>query len=276
MANRDSRISPTIPLVAGGIAGLAVDISLFPLDTIKTRIQSAPGFWKSGGFRGVYAGLPSAAVGSVPNAAVFFLTYESIKQLGQILPASTVSQPFIHMFAASCGEVTACVIRVPVEVVKQRTQAKQYRSSWDAFRFTVKQEGVRGLYRGYLSTVVREIPFSLIQFPLWEALKASWSTYQGGSIDSWQVALCGAVAGAISAGVTTPLDVAKTRIMLAQKDSTLAKGKLIEVLQIVHAEKGFKGLFSGFIPRVTWISIGGAIFLGVYDKSRNILANHIA
>lgn len=44
-----------------------VDLTLFPLDTIKTRLQSQQGFFKAGGFRGVYAGVPAAAVGSIPN-----------------------------------------------------------------------------------------------------------------------------------------------------------------------------------------------------------------
>ena len=32
-------------------------------------------------------------------------------------------------------------------------------------------QGIVGMYRGYFSTVMREIPFSLLQFPLWEYLK---------------------------------------------------------------------------------------------------------
>ncbi|KAK0780637.1 S-adenosylmethionine transporter [Friedmanniomyces endolithicus] len=40
-------------LIAGGLAGTTVDLSLFPLDTLKTRLQSAAGFRASGGFRGV-------------------------------------------------------------------------------------------------------------------------------------------------------------------------------------------------------------------------------
>ena len=51
---------------AGGTAGLFVDVALFPLDTIKTRIQSSQGFLKAGGFHGVYSGLGSAATGSAP------------------------------------------------------------------------------------------------------------------------------------------------------------------------------------------------------------------
>jgi hypothetical protein len=51
---------------AGGIAGICVDVVLFPLDTIKTRIQSSQGFFRAGGFHGVYSGLGSAATGSFP------------------------------------------------------------------------------------------------------------------------------------------------------------------------------------------------------------------
>ena len=63
-------------LVAGGLAGTSVDVALFPLDTIKTRLQSPQGFVQAGGFRGVYNGLGAAAAGSAPGAALFFSTYE--------------------------------------------------------------------------------------------------------------------------------------------------------------------------------------------------------
>ena len=53
-------------LVAGGIAGTMVDVSLFPLDTIKTRLQTAEGFRASGGFKGVYRGLLATTAGSAP------------------------------------------------------------------------------------------------------------------------------------------------------------------------------------------------------------------
>lgn len=53
---------------------MCVDLTLFPLDTIKTRLQSQQGFYKAGGFRGIYAGVPSAAVGSFPNGTVLTVT----------------------------------------------------------------------------------------------------------------------------------------------------------------------------------------------------------
>ena len=54
-------------LVAGGLAGTSVDVMLFPIDTLKTRMQSPQGFLKAGGFRGIYNGLGAAAVGSAPG-----------------------------------------------------------------------------------------------------------------------------------------------------------------------------------------------------------------
>ena len=63
-------------LLAGGLAGTSVDVALFPIDTLKTRLQSPQGFVAAGGFRGIYNGLGAAAIGSAPGAALFFSTYE--------------------------------------------------------------------------------------------------------------------------------------------------------------------------------------------------------
>ncbi|KPP69836.1 hypothetical protein Z043_111379 [Scleropages formosus] len=146
----------TASLVAGGCAGMCVDLTLFPLDTIKTRLQSQRGFSKAGGFRGIYAGVPSAAVGSFPNAAAFFVTYEATKSLLRFSADPRIA-PLAHMIAASLGEIVACLIRVPTEVVKQRAQASLSSSTLQVLLGTLREEGLRGLYRGYQSTVLREV-----------------------------------------------------------------------------------------------------------------------
>ncbi|XP_023932372.1 S-adenosylmethionine mitochondrial carrier protein [Lingula anatina] len=256
---------------AGAAAGLCVDLALFPIDTVKTRLQSEQGFFKTGGFRGIYAGIGATAVGSAPGSALFFVSYEAVKDsLGRRLETEHL-QPAVHMTAAACGEVAGCLARVPTEVVKQRAQANPSARVLDIFRTTLQQEGIRGLYRGYTTTVLREIPFSFIQFPLWEIMKKSWSRRQGASVNPWQSSICGAISGAIAASVTTPLDVAKTRIMLAEHGSCLASGSLLFALKQVYGEKGTRGLFAGVVPRTLWIAIGGGIFLGVYDKVKLII-----
>ncbi|XP_076984880.1 mitochondrial S-adenosylmethionine carrier protein isoform X1 [Tamandua tetradactyla] len=257
-------------LVAGGVAGVSVDLILFPLDTIKTRLQSPQGFNKAGGFRGIYAGVPSAAIGSFPNAAAFFITYEYVKWVLST-DSSSYLMPVKHMLAASAGEVVACLIRVPSELVKQRAQVSASSRTFQIFSNILYQEGILGLYRGYTSTVLREIPFSLVQFPLWESLKALWSWRQDHVVDSWQSAVCGAFAGGFAAAVTTPLDVAKTRIMLAKAGSSTASGNVLSALHGVWRTQGFSGLFSGIFPRMAAISLGGFIFLGAYDQTRSLL-----
>lgn len=230
-------------LVSGGVAGCVVDIVLFPIDTVKTRLQSESGFWKSGGFRGVYKGLAPAAAGSAPTAALFFCTYESFKSYLSNASGNQ-SLPVIHMVSASIAEVVSCLIRVPVEIAKQRRQALLVSSDQSAFKIlynSVKAEGIRkGMYRGFGPTIMREIPFSFIQFPLWEYFKSNWTDVTGYPSSPLTVALCGAVAGGIAAGITTPLDVAKTRIMLSQQVGNKRQG-VFRILRGIYKEKGFQG-----------------------------------
>lgn len=62
-------------------------------------------------------------------------------------------------------------MRVPTEIVKQRMQTGVYASFGEAINGIRTAEGVFGFYRGYWSMIAREIPFSFIQFPIWEGLK---------------------------------------------------------------------------------------------------------
>jgi solute carrier family 25 S-adenosylmethionine transporter 26 len=46
---------------------MTVDVALYPLDTIKTRLQAQQGFRQAGGFRGMYRGILPVLIGSAPN-----------------------------------------------------------------------------------------------------------------------------------------------------------------------------------------------------------------
>ncbi|MCJ1245552.1 S-adenosylmethionine transporter [Trapelia coarctata] len=284
----------TRALIAGALAGTTVDLSLYPIDTLKTRLQSSTGFLASGGFRGIYAGVGSALIGSAPGAALFFVTYESTKSFlqkrrseAQVRGASTKDgrlsadpdsgygrwiEPLGHMAAASLGEVAACAVRVPTEVVKQRAQALQYPSSLRAFTAILGQRSSIGylglwreLYRGWTATLLREVPFTVIQFPLWESMKEYRRRTTGSSsISAVESGLFGSVAGAVAAGVTTPLDVLKTRMMLA-RDRT----RMVVLAGEIVRESGVGAFFKGIGPRVVWISAGGAVFLGSYQWAYN-------
>ncbi|KAF0430340.1 mitochondrial carrier [Gigaspora margarita] len=233
-------------LVAGGIAGTSVDVILYPLDTIKTRLQSKSGFYSSGGFRGIYSGLPSVIIGSAPGASAFFVTYEYFKKtLGDLIPDPKYSS-LVHMTAASSGEVVACLIRTPTEVIKSRMQVKQYSSVPKAVKMIFQQEG-------------------------FFAANYTHRKY----IEPWEAAICGSFAGGITAGVTTPLDVIKTRLMLSTKGQNIHNySGITNTFYRILTQEGIKALFSGIGPRVLWISIGGYIFLGAYEKVKKTLYKH--
>ncbi|KAK4133243.1 mitochondrial carrier, partial [Trichocladium antarcticum] len=285
----------------GALAGTTVDLTLFPLDTLKTRLQSSAGFFASGGFAGIYRGVGSAVVGSAPGAAFFFSTYEATKAVlaasSQQHDAALSSAPLQHMAAASAGEIAACAVRVPTEVVKQRAQAGQHGgSSARALQHILAQRGAVGvvgvwreLYRGWGITVMREVPFTILQFPLWEGLKA-WGrerrarTGRGlfgdvgvhgtpgkgrgglGEVSAAESGLYGSLAGGVAAAVTTPLDVLKTRVMLSTQRESIG-----QIVRGILKENGVRPFFAGIGPRVMWISIGGAIFLGSYQWAVNAL-----
>jgi len=255
--------------VAGGVAGTLVDVALFPIDTIKTRLQSSNGFFKSGGFRGIYKGLLSVSIGSFPGGAVFFCAYEFTKVT--LMPFTNQSTG-VYMAAASFGEMAGCLVRVPTEVVKQRAQANMKLNSYSALVFTIKDEGFRGLYRGYFKTVMREVPFSFIQFPIWEYLKERLANPDG-SLTALTSGLAGGLSGAISGAITTPFDVVKTRAMLAEKETDIARSGILRIMVKIGREEGVSRLFSGLIPRVIWLALGGFVFLGAYDRCKHILTN---
>ncbi|KAG6036012.1 hypothetical protein E4U41_005846, partial [Claviceps citrina] len=80
-------------------------------------------------------------------------------------------------------------------------------------------------------------------------------------------ALYGSLSGGVAAAATTPLDVLKTRVMLSRQRVSVA-----DVLSSILREEGWRPLFAGLVPRVTWISVGGAIFLGSYQWVVNTMA----
>lgn len=249
-------------LVSGGLAGTCVDLFFFPIDTLKTRLQAKNGFRANGGWSGIYSGVGSTIVASAPGAALFFVVYDQFKL--KLRDATAWSDPVVHMAAANCGEIAACSVRVPSEVIKQRVQTGQHARSMHALRAILANqtgEGVlRGLYRGYGTTLMREIPFTAIQFPLYERLKV----LTGAADQPLWGALCGSIAGAVAAASTTPLDVCKTRIMLQSRSAHGPKVSAFGVLREIYRE-GPTAFFRGIVPRTLWISAGGAVFLGVYE-----------
>ncbi|KAL9245065.1 hypothetical protein vseg_018760 [Gypsophila vaccaria] len=254
--------------VAGAVAGVVVETALYPIDTIKTRLQAAHGggkiIWK-----GLYSGLSGNLAGVLPASAIFLGVYEPMKQ--KLL--KTFPEKFsavAHLSAGAIAGAASSIVRVPTEVVKQRMQTGQFATAPNAVRMIVSKEGFRGLYAGYGSFLLRDLPFDAIQFCIYEQLRIGYKVAAKRELNDPENALIGAFAGAITGAMTTPLDVIKTRLMI--QGSTQKYKGIYDCVTTIMREEGSHVFLKGMGPRVIWIGIGGSIFFGVLEKAKQVLS----
>ncbi|KAM1686363.1 hypothetical protein FF1_034195 [Malus domestica] len=254
-------------VIAGGAAGVFVEAALYPIDTIKTRLQVA----HAGGqimLKGLYSGLAGNLAGVLPASAIFVGVYEPTKQkLLNVLPENLSA--LAHLTAGAIAGAASSVVRVPTEVVKQRMQTAQFSSAPDAVRLILAKEGFKGLYAGYGSFLLRDLPFDAVQFCIYEQLRIGFKLAARRDLKDPEVALIGAFAGAITGAITTPLDVIKTRLMV-QGSGNQYQG-ICDCVGTIMREEGSHAFWKGVGPRVLWIGIGGSIFFGVLERTKQIL-----
>ncbi|CAI9111821.1 OLC1v1012144C1 [Oldenlandia corymbosa var. corymbosa] len=195
----------------GAIAGAFGEGVMHPVDTIKTRIQSqailsgcqnqknilqmVQTVWKADGLAAFYRGITPGITGSLATGATYFGVIESTKNwLEKNHP--NLSGHWAHFIAGAIGDTLGSVVYVPCEVVKQRMQIQGTRNYWtsvvmkDSARGKLgspvygyysglfqagcsiwKEQGPKGLYAGYWSTLARDVPFAGLMVTFYEAFK---------------------------------------------------------------------------------------------------------
>lgn len=214
------------------------DMLMHSLDTVKTRQQGDPHmppkytsmgntYWtilrQEGVLRGLYSGVTPAFVGSFAGTMIFFGCYEGSKRW--LIDAGIT--PSIAYFASGwVADLAASPLYVPTEVLKTRLQLQgrhnnpfftsgyNYRSTAHALRTIYKQEGFVELFSGYKATLWRDLPFSAIQFAIYEKEQKFAKEWvgPGKEIGLPLEILTGATAGGLAGIATCPMDVVKTRI----------------------------------------------------------------
>ena len=122
-------------------------------------------------------------------------------------------------------------------------------------------------FAGVGQTIMRDVPFSMIYWGLNEPLKNDvfskpvFQPYFGPFLKSF---CAGAVAGCVSAIVTHPFDVLKTKLQTADG---LKKLSVVGVLK----SEGAASLYAGIKPRCFRVSGSCAIMLGVYEKMKDVM-----
>ena len=67
--------------------------------------------------------------------------------------------------------VACSVVMVPGEVIKTRMQAGMVKNLIEGVTQTLKQDGIGGLFAGYYATLVRDVPYTMLELGLYENIK---------------------------------------------------------------------------------------------------------
>ncbi|KAJ9675217.1 hypothetical protein PVL29_024245 [Vitis rotundifolia] len=270
----------------GGIAGAFTYFCLHPLDTIKTKLQTrgASEIYKGTldaivktfqerGVLGFYSGISAVIVGSAASSAVYFGTCE----FGKSILANVPQYPslLIPPTAGAMGNIMSSAIMVPKELITQRMQAGAKGRSWQVLLGILERDGILGLYAGYSATLLRNLPAGVLSYSSFEYLKAAvLSRTKKNHLEPFQSVCCGALAGAISASLTTPLDVVKTRLMtqvhveaINKVSAAMYSGVSATVKQILRDE-GWVGLTSGMGPRVVHSACFSALGYFAFETAK--------
>lgn len=274
-------------MIAGSIAGMIEHMSMFPIDTIKTQMQtlnSCPiksvsihhaltSILKSQGFSGFYRGITAMGLGAGPAHAVYFSVYENCKTrfLG-----SGYNDSLVHALSGVFATVASDAVFTPMDVVKQRLQMRNspYSGVLDCVGRVFREEGFSGFYASYRTTVLMNAPFTAVHFATYEAVKKGLVEVkeESGEDESFLVhATAGAAAGAVAAAITTPLDVVKTQLQCQGVCGCdrFTSGSITDVIRTIIKKDGYHGLMRGWVPRMLFHAPAAAICWSTYEAGKS-------
>ncbi|KAG9464537.1 mitoferrin-2 [Eleutherodactylus coqui] len=282
----------TTHMLAGAVAGIMEHCLMYPVDCVKTRMQSlqpdpaaryrnvmealskiirTEGFWRP------MRGMNVTATGAGPAHALYFACYEKLKKtLSDVIRPGGNS----HIANGAAGCVATLLHDAamnPAEVIKQRMQMynSPYQRVTDCMRAVWRNEGAGAFYRSYTTQLTMNIPFQAIHFMAYEFLQEHLNPQRQYNPSSHMVS--GACAGAVAAAATTPLDVCKT---LLNTQESLALNSLnvsghitgmANAFRTVYRIGGVTAYFRGVQARIIYQMPSTAIAWSVYEFFKYII-----
>lgn len=275
-------------MVAGSIAGCVEHMAMFPVDTIKTRMQilgpcpiksvslsqALRSILKTEGPSGLYRGIGAMGLGAGPAHAVYFSIYEIFKKS---LSGGNPNNSAAHAISGVFATVASDAVFTPMDMVKQRLQlsSSPYKGVLDCVTRVLREEGFKAFYASYRTTVLMNAPFTAVHFATYEAAKRGLMEVSPDSADDNRVvvhATAGAAAGALAALLTTPLDVVKTQLQCQGicGCDRYSSGSIRDVLRTIVKKDGYRGLMRGWIPRMLFHAPAAAICWSTYEAWKSI------
>ncbi|CAA2964921.1 nicotinamide adenine dinucleotide transporter 2, mitochondrial isoform X2 [Olea europaea subsp. europaea] len=183
---------------------------------------------------------------------------------------------------AAAGAIAATFV-CPLDVIKTRLQVcglpELHPSQRGSVLLTslqniVRNEGVRGLYRGLSPTLAALLPNWAVYFTVYGHLRGLLRSHEDEndqlSFGSNIIAASGA--GAATSIATNPLWVVKTRLQTqGMRQGVVPYKSIFSALRRIAREEGIRGWYSGLLPSLAGIS-HVAIQFPAYEKMKYYLA----
>ncbi|KAE8614148.1 hypothetical protein XENTR_v10008014 [Xenopus tropicalis] len=291
--------------VAGYLGGAASVIVGHPLDTVKARLQVGKGYgntfnciftiYKNENVAGFFKGMsfPLASI-AVYNSVVFGVFSNTLSLLSQYRDKSPRQSPDLFDLTVA-SMLSGCIsvgIGGPVDLVKIRLQMQtqeiitgrrslnqtQVPHKWHAvyngpahcMSCILRQEGIAGMYRGAGAMLLRDIPGYCLYFIPYTFLCEWITSDQHRAPSSFCVWIAGGLAGALSWGTATPMDVVKSRLQADGVHSTNYKG-VTDCITQSYQKEGIRVFFKGItVNTVRGFPMSAAMFL-TYELTRKAM-----
>ncbi|KAK1569106.1 hypothetical protein Q3G72_032574 [Acer saccharum] len=189
-----NNVGVTVRLFAGGLAGAVAQTVVYPMDLVKTRLQThaceggkVPNLGTMSrdilvheGPRAFFRGLVPSLIGIIPYAGIDLAAYETIKDMSRkYILLDSEPGPLSQLGCGTVSGALGATCVYPLQVVRTRMQAQRgntdtaYKGMSDVFRRTFQHEGVRGFYKGLFPNLLKVVPSSSISYMVYEAMKKS-------------------------------------------------------------------------------------------------------
>ncbi|KAI3806944.1 hypothetical protein L1987_22862 [Smallanthus sonchifolius] len=179
-------------LLAGGMAGAVAQTAIYPMDLVKTRLQTyvceggkVPTLWKLSkdiwvheGPRAFYKGIVPSILGIIPYAGIDLAVYETLKEASKTyICVDGEPGPLAQLGCGTVSGALGATCVYPLQVIRTRMQAHRaggaaaYNGMTDVFMKTYQNEGARGFYKGLFPNLLKVIPAASITYMAYEAMK---------------------------------------------------------------------------------------------------------
>uniref|UniRef100_A0A674PC49 Mitochondrial glutamate carrier 1 n=1 Tax=Takifugu rubripes TaxID=31033 RepID=A0A674PC49_TAKRU len=217
----DKQISLPAKLINGGVAGLIGVTCVFPIDLAKTRLQN-----QQNGSR-LYTSMSDCLIKTIRSEGYFGMYRGAAVNLTLVTPEKaiklavivTTPMEMLKIQLQDAGRIAAQRKLMPQTVAPGTVEPKSP-TAMQISRELFREKGIAGLYKGLGATLLRDVPFSIIYFPLFANLNNLGKRGAEGPAPFYVSFLSGCAAGSTAAVAVNPVDVIKTRLQSLNRGST--------------------------------------------------------